>query len=347
MESSRLLPVKPFRLFRIWLLTALALLCLPVISGSVDANRFGSYIERHANGWIDWQEGLIYGIGRGYLDKNNNSRPRAQGAANVLASASILKLAAGVHLDERETLETLGKGRVVIQLKAFMRDRQHKSSFIDDVKEPYFEVINVASMKGISGLTARLLTHLKDQDPEWKDFPIPTGPRQSEFTPNDEDQPWLVLDARNLPDNQQVQPSIFPKVVNENGEAIYSLQEVEEAALLNRGMMRYVVSDESPEDLRSGPDSIERIMARAQIWPVSEAMAATEKREKRRKYIVQEVKQVQGLAKTNLLVSAADARELKAEDVSSQILKKCRVIVVVSSPVGGIEGGLGQKLAML
>jgi hypothetical protein len=51
------------------------------------------------------------------------------------------------------------------------------------------------------------------------------------------------------------------------------------------------------------------------------------------------------LAKTNLLVNAEDAKALQVEDASSQILKKCRVVVIVSSPVGGVEGALPMMLA--
>jgi hypothetical protein len=48
---------------------------------------------------------------------------------------------------------------------------------------------------------------------------------------------------------------------------------------------------------------------------------------------------------TNLLISAADTQDLKSEDASSQILKQCRVIVIVSSPIGGVEGKIDKLLA--
>ncbi|MEN8142671.1 MAG: hypothetical protein ABFQ82_03625, partial [Thermodesulfobacteriota bacterium] len=131
-------------------LVILGFLCLPVISASVDESRFQPYLEKHDNGWIDWQEGLIYGIGRGYLLKNENSRIRAQRAANVIASGSIVKLAAGLNLDDAQTLQTIGKGQAVVKLRAFLRDRSHKSSFVEG-KDPYYEVVRVASLKGVSG----------------------------------------------------------------------------------------------------------------------------------------------------------------------------------------------------
>lgn len=344
-------------------LVLLATFCLPALSASVDQKRFASYLEKHANGWIDWDNGLIYGIGRGYLKKNRNNRPLSQGVAGVLASGSIVKLASGIHLDDARTLESLGAGRVTIKLEAFLKDKEHRSEFVDDGNDPYYEVIKVAKMKGVSGLTAKLLKHL-DEVPDWRDFPIRPLKPLAEL--DDSDQPWLVLDARELADNTAVEPAMFPKIVSETGETVYELSKVEEAALVNRGMMRYVVSDQTPADLRTDRQLLDRLLARAEnVFAVREARAETverslqvpvgpalsrdparKSRKKRGRYIVKTAKGVQGLAKTNLVISSRDAMDLKAEDSSSKILRKCRVLVIASSPIGGIEGALPRRLAM-
>lgn len=364
MRSSEIMHGTTRRLVKVLALVLFCMFCLPGISASVDEISFESFIEKHGNGWIDWDKGLIYGIGRGYLSKNRNNRPLSQGVAGVLASGSIVKLAAGIHLDDARTLETLGSNRVTIHLEAFLKDKQHKSTFVDDGNDPYYEVIHVASMKGVSGLTAKLLDHFSTEDSSWRDFPVrPLKPR-AEL--DDNDLPWLVLDARGLANNEQVQPAMFPKITSETGEIIYELQKVEEAALLNRGMMRYVVSDEPLTALRSDYGTMDRLLAKAgfifgidmaragtaerslqvPVFAAKSAAAKNTKRKKRGRYIVTDAKAVQGLAKTNLVVSAQDAINLKAEDASSKILQKCRVLVIVSSPIGGIEGTLPTRLAM-
>ena len=332
----------PLKAGKIILFLALCLVCMPGLSASVDNSTFQSYIERHANGWIDWQQGLIYGIGRGYLYNNGNSRPRAKGAASVLASGNIVKLAAGVNLDDANTLKSIGSGRVVIQLKAFLRDQPHRTEFVGNVPKPYYEVINVADMRGIKGLTAKLLDHLKNTR-QWKDFPIDR--RQASL--DDEDQPWLVLDSRNAEGSaDQLRPALFPKIKSETGEVIHELPQVEAAALYNRGMMQYVTTDISPQRLRSDRNALDELLTRAgQLLPVDEAFAADKKRRRRGRYIVKDVKHIEGLTKTNLVVSAADATSMKSEDLSSKVLKNCRVLVVISSPVGGIEGQLERHLA--
>lgn len=324
------------------------LLCLPAISASVDGGRFEPFIEKHDIGWIDWQEGLIYGVGRGYLDRNDNDRSRARRAAAVIASGNIVKLAAGLNLDDAQTLQTIGEGRVVVRLKAFLRDRPHKSSF-EEGNDPYYEEVRVASLRGVSGLTAKLIDYFS-KEPIWNDFP--TRPLEQPAPPavvDDAEHPWLLLDARDLPDNDQIRPALFPKIKSDIGEVVYEMSGTEEKALVDRGMINYVVTDESGADLRSDVKLIDRLLAGAGlIVDIPEAMAEEQqkqKRKKRRSYIVKDVKGVQGLAKTNLVISAEDAAKLKAEDSSSRILKKCRVVVIVSSPIGGVEGTIPTLLA--
>lgn len=349
---------------RVIAMLALCLLCLPAISASVDEGSFEAYIEKHANGWIDWQNGLIYGIGRGYVNKHDGNRPLSKGAGGVLASGNIVKLAAGLHLDDARTLASLGRGKVTVNLEAFVRDKVHKTTYVENGNDPYYEVIKVADMKGVTGLTAKLLDHF-NQAQDWQDLPVRNLEPRADL--GDGGEPWLLIDARGLAGNERPQPALFPKIKSETGEEVYDVKQVEEAALINRGMMSYVTSNASAEELRSDARLVDRLLASAGLLvgvneaqaqtqlrslgiPVTSAPAETTKpgRQKRGKYIVKEAKDVQGLAKTNLVLSAEDARELQAEDANSQILKKCRVVVVVSSPIGGIEGALpGDRLARL
>jgi hypothetical protein len=349
--------------FRGVVLVALCLLCSPAISYGIDESSFEAYIERHANGWIDWKNGMIYGIGRAYLSKNRNSRPLTQGVASVLASGNIVKLASGLHLDDKATLDSLGAaGKVSINVNAFIRDREFKSTYEENNGDPYYEVVKVAEMKGISGLTAKLLDYFA-KDPVWKELPIRSPEPRADLA--DDPGPWLLVDARNLPNSRQVVPALFPKILGSNGETIYSVGLVEEAALVRRGMVSYVATDMSGEDLRAGDIRLlDELLERVGMVLGTRVAAATTversipnipftgkttdakiERKRRGKYIVVDAENVEGLAKTNLLVSAEDAKDLQEEDASSRILKKCRVVVIVSSPIGGAEGSLQMMLA--
>ncbi len=333
-----------FRLKLIAFLT-LFILFLPAFSSSIEDDRFSPFIEKYPDGRIDWKTGIIYGVGRGYLHLNNDSETSARRAAHVIAAGNILKVAAGVRLDDRRTLETLGKDRVVIELKALVRYKAHKTEFIKDDKQPYYEVTLSAPLTGVEGLTSMLITKLKTAPLDWMNLPKPSG----EAVTDDEEKPWLVLDARDLSKENRVKPAIFPKILSETGEIIYESGNVDETAIITRGMARYVVSEEPKEGIVSQKDSVEQILERAGfIISTGEAVAGEpEKRAKRKNYIVKDVRQSQGLMNTNLLISAADTQDLKSEDASSRILKQCRVIVIVSSPIGGIEGRIPRFLAKI
>ncbi|HUU39467.1 MAG TPA: hypothetical protein VMW42_00855, partial [Desulfatiglandales bacterium] len=306
-------------------------------------DQLSPYIESFPEGWIDWENGIIYGVGKGFLKQNNNSKNKSLRAGQLIAQQSILKVAARIRLNGRQTLETLEKESGVINLKAFIRSEEHQTVFESNDDQPHFKVTLKAPLTGIEGLTVRLLDHLRTKPSAWQDFPKPPDKRDVE----DEEAPWLVLDARQLMVQNGVKPALFPKIISASGQTIYDLKTVEEDALAKRGMAKYVVSDMSREQLSLRKNSIDkRITALFESLYAQKAYAEEErKKRKRSKFIVTEVAQAQGLMKTNLIISEDDARKVSAEDASSRILKKCRVIILMSSSVGGVEGSIPRYLA--
>lgn len=331
------------------LMAALCFALLPGFSLAEDSRAgaeepFLPYIEDYPNGRIDWDNGLLYGVGRGYLHLNMGSKDRALRVARALALQSILKVASGVRMDDSRTLNALGKGPYKIELKGLVQASEHANEFKADVAQPYYEITYVSSVKGVDGITSKLLGKLKSESLPWQDFP-----KKFKGAGMDDDElPWLVLDARLLPKQSKVEPALFPKVLSDTGEVIYELKEVDEESLTKRGMARYVESGATREELAAADSRFERVMARAKaMLGVGEAIAAEkEKRRKRQEYVVSEVKDVQGLTNTNLVISKNDVSKLQSADASGQILKQCRVIVIASSPIGGIEGRFLRYLAM-
>jgi hypothetical protein len=320
-------------------LLASFLLSLACAVSFAQTSKFKPFIERFPEGRVDWDAGYFYGTGVGYPHLNDGSKAKAMKVAEAKALSAILQVASGLRVDDRRTLADLEREKTVIQLRALIRYEPHEQQFVQEGKTPFYRVTYRAPMKGVQGLTRNLLPHVGSGRPVGGE-PIP---KPSED--NDEGATWLVLDARGLSKTSPVQPALFPKIVTEKGDAVFDLNVAEEGALVQKGMARYVVSDQSREDMMSslegeGPLSLARLLGPS--WAL-----AQEKGERKRqgKAIVKDVNQVQGLMKTNLVISEADAKEIKDEDASSQILKKCRVIVVVSSSLGGIEGGHPWRLA--
>jgi hypothetical protein len=197
-------------------------------------------------------------------------------------------------------------------------------------------VVYRAPLKGVEGLTRRLISHLREAPSGWDRFPV-----RGEAVPSglDPDGPWLVVDARDLPHEEGAQPALFPRLLTPEGDPLYGLETVREAALVKRGMARYVTLSRAHDELfSSGPSFLSRLRS---LLAVRGAWAQDgRKRKKRGSFVIAGAQQAQGLRKTNLIISEKDARKIRAEDASSDILKECRVIVVVSGTVGGIEGKL-------
>jgi hypothetical protein len=295
-------------------------------------NPFSPFVESFPNGKTDWDSGCFYGTGIGYPHLNEGSKARALKVAQAGALSAILQVAARLRVDDKQTLRDLERDRAIIRIKALVHYEPYGREFIQQGVRPFYRVTYRAPMKGVKGLTKKLLTHLRSQNPG-RHNPGQEGPQDA-----DESSPWLVLDARGLGADRAVKPAVFPKIVTEKGETVYDLTVAEEGALAERGMARYVVSDKSQEEIMvSSAGRAVRILSA--LFSPSPAQAEERRKRKRRgRYIIKNVKQAQGLMKTNLVISESDATDIKEEDASSRILEGCRVIVIVSGPIGGIEG---------
>ena len=300
-------------------------------SSPAGSKLFSPFVESFPNGKIDWDNGYFYGTGIGYPHLNKGSKARALKVAQAGALSAILQVASRLRVDDRQTLRDLAGENAVIRIKGLVRYEPHERIYIKKGEKPYYRVTYRAPMKGVKGLTKQLLNTLKSTSSSWKEFP-----EKGDMEDRDESLPWLVLDARGLERLSPVNPALFPKIITESGETVYDLTGVDEGALIGRGMARYVVSGKGRDELLSAGGRTFRLTDL--FSPAAVFAEEKHRRKRRRKYIVTNVKQVEGLRKTNLVISEGDARTLRKADASSKILRQCRVIVIVSSPLGGIEG---------
>ncbi len=328
---------RPFYGFVACFLAFVVLSISGVSAFSDSSGPFLPYQERYDGGWIDWDAGLIYGIGRAYLNENNGSRPMTIGAARVTASSNIVRLAAGIHVDDRETLKTLGRGNFLMKVKAFLRYRNKEERWVTSSGNPYYEVIQYTPINGVEGLTVHVLNTVSGQSQGLSSETAHTSVASIDDS-SGEDATWLVLNARGLQQRNAVTPALFPKVISRSGEVLYSRDTVDRNALVERGMVRYVVTNRSAMDIMSAidPDRLPFFS----FFDVGPGLAWAEERVqrvKRQNYIVKNVEQSSGLYRTNLVINDKDASDIKTADREHHVLHKCRVVVIVSSPIGGVS----------
>jgi hypothetical protein len=307
--------------------------------GHGESRHYAAFIERYGSGAIDWDAGIIYGRGVAYVEDQKGNRYMAQRGAQVMAAANILRLAAGIRVDDHRLLGDLGDGQVVIRLKAHLMVSDHSARFVENNGKPYYEVVRKAHITGIHGLTRQLLTRYGDSLSEglqWPSTPPSAGPQSF----SDDSAPWLVLDARHLARSGAVSPALLPQIKTAGGDILYDWRRVMPSALEHRGMARYVVSDVAARRWRSSRTVDESLLGWLSPTAALAQQPAAPASKGRRRYIVKKVTAAEGLSRTNLVISDRDAQALAKEDAASQILKKCRVIVIVNSPIGGVEGAL-------
>ncbi|MEZ0328673.1 MAG: hypothetical protein ABWK15_03790 [Dissulfuribacterales bacterium] len=244
---------RPLQEFAVYFLAfvVLSISAIPAFSGI--ESPFLPYQERFEGGWIDWDSGLIYGIGRAYLNENNGSRPMTIGAARVTASSNIVRLAASIHVDDRETLKTLSRGNFLMRVKAFLRYRDKEEHWVTSGGNPYYEVIQYTPINGVEGLTVHVLNTVSGQSQGLVGEAGQTSSVASGGS-SSEDTTWLVLDARRLQRGNAVKPALFPRLTSRSGDVLYSRDTVDRNAIVERGMVRYVVTNRSAEDIVSAID---------------------------------------------------------------------------------------------
>jgi hypothetical protein len=323
-------------LFILFFLTG-SFFALPSQGSGEEGDPFAPHIERFRNGTIDWKAGIIYGTGKGYPDMNGGSKAAAASVARATAMNAIVKIASGLNLDDQTVLNKLGNGRGIIHIHALIHPEHHESRWTTDGERPCIEVTLKTPVSGVEGITTRLLGLLKEHPDLWKD--LPEKPLASAI--ENEGAPWLVIDARGAARNGGgVRPALFPKIKSASGEVLYELKRVDERAVQTRGMASYVITSEPKERLAGKRGLSQNLLdSIGNLIKVQEAFAG-EPRKKRKRFIVTDATAMEGVASVNLLVSHEEASRLKKEDQASMILKKCRVIVIVNSPIGGVKGSI-------
>ncbi len=296
---------------------AIPLIVLAAFVFSASADDYNPYIEKFTNGEINWQEGFVTAKGKGLVPASGDVAS-AMRAADVDARGNLIKIMNEVRFDGENFIGDLPDA--VIKLKGFIRGAEKISG---GVSGKFYEVELKAPIKGVTGLSAEL------SKASYGGMPDGITGMKASLDSFGTDKTVVVIDVRGTGLN----PAIFPVIKSADGTVIYSRDTADPESLARNGMMSYVVSgDFSPAMMR---DAGYEDFVLAQAAPEKQ-----EKRERKRGYDTIEVQGSgsDGKLKANVVVSAEDAEKLVKADKDSSALKDCRVVVVMDSEVGGIEG---------
>lgn len=292
--------------------------CMLLFAAQALAQDFDNadYVQNADAGAVNWQTGYVTAKGIGVPPPNSVSLAQARAmavrAATVDARRNLLSVMKGVQIDAQTTVQNamIADDTVVERVRGYLQNSQIlDTAYMSDGS---VEVTVGMNMRGSlsSTLMPPDMPFLPPRNfaptplPETPVAPVPApqAPGSDTMTPAapapaTQAVTGLLVDARGL----GARPAMSPKIVDENGEEVYGSASVSREYAIQQGMAGYA------KDLEKATTN-PRIAATPMVV---KAIA------------------VKGKARTNLVISNADASMLRDMTAAQDIMEKCRVMIVL------------------
>lgn len=291
------------------LFIAVMLLATPVV-GFCEWN---DVVNNMANGSVNWSEGIIQAKGIGAppedLYGKPQARPMAMRAAQLDAYRNLLEITKGVRVNsttlvrnyvtENDVIMTkvegLVKGAQTVDTE-YMSDGTVEVTVQMSLNGGFAQVILPSDIKDVEPVTP--IQKPGDQMPDAGEEPwAPGEPEADTPEPQNAIYTGLVVDARGL----SAKPAMAPKIVDEDDREVYGSAFVSREFAIQQGMSGYAKLLESAK-------ANERVTDNP---------------------IVVKGLDTQGPGKCDIVISNADAAQLRNASENLSFLKKCKVMIVV------------------
>jgi outer membrane biosynthesis protein TonB len=338
-----------------------------------------NFVQKYPQGEINWGTGIVLAYGKGTISAgdSSNAEENAARAAEVDAKAHLLEIINDIPVDDR--IKTGDEKRMSFALEGFVQGAETVARSRTGTTVNVTVQAPLRGVKGLTVAILGYYTPevgpppAPPAEPATPETPKPPKPKPStkpvpkpeppkpqaeqpkaEATPEAKPKPetkpapekpeltepasptteytGVVIDARAV----AISPAIFPKVQDTSKQDVYTVKETNKDDLQKRGMASYATVSRDVQ--------ISRLFPKALVIPVlymPEGDAAKPKRRQGYKPLVVKAAGAEGAnIKANLVISEEDARRLQELNKATGALKECRVVVVVSSEIGGLEGRL-------
>ena len=262
------------------------------------------WVEKVGQGSVNWSAGYIEAVGIGApADKSigkANARPMALRAAKVDALRNLLEITKGVQVDSATTVKdfTVESDVINTQVNGLVKGAQVVKT--DYMSDGTVEVTLRIPLYG--GILAQTIMPLAIAKP-----PVPPAPSVLEAPAPAVTAPaapaapvaytGMVVDARGI----QARPAMSPRVFDEDGKEVYGSANVDREYAVQQGMSGYA------RDLNAAQSN-----QRVTVNPITVKALKTS-----------------GPGKSDLIISNADAQQIRASAENMTFMKKCRVMVVL------------------
>lgn len=335
----------PVRIRRAFALFAVLTLC-----AFARQSAYRPYQEKLADGVVDWDEGWIRADASVPLRTDVPSaqaRVEAQRVATVKAQAAALRIALRLPVNSEQRLESFEALRV--RVKGIVAGGRVLSEGPQGKK--YVLSLHVP-INGVSGIMAEV-SKVTLPPPEPEPAPQAAKPKQPASPPPAESRPGTgganpqesAMYYSVFVDGTEagIKPALQPRIVDPQGQPVYSLKTVSPLVAKDKTIARYVTPVEGSGStapaawLEPGALSSFPLALVGSPWRFFAQRAPSQR--SRGEEAALQVKAVSsaGPLKADIVVTEETAQKLRAAQNASGVLSEARVVVVVRADVGGVE----------
>jgi hypothetical protein len=268
------------------------------------------WVEKVNQGSINWSAGYIEAVGIGAPAEKSigkaSARPMALRAAKIDALRNLLEITKGVRVDSATTVKDFTVESDVINTQvsglvqgAVVVNQEYMSDGTVEVKlrMPLYGNGNLAKII----MPSAMAKSPAPPAPSAPEAPAPAAPAPAVTAPAAPPAPvaytGMVVDARGI----QARPAMSPRIFDQDGKEIYGSANVDREYAVQQGMSGYA------RDLTAA-QSNQRVTAN----PVTvKALKTT------------------GPGKSDVVISNADAQQVRASAENAAFMKQCRVMIVL------------------
>ena len=271
-------------------LAAMAFFMLMIVPGPGFSIQQHELVERMGKGSVNWTQGTIQAKGIGTPPEQYFGKPQARPMALRAAQLDAMRNLLEVVQGVRINSSTVVRNSMV-QDDEIRSNVEGMVKGAQIVKEEYLAdgTFEIIMQMSLNGGFAQLV-----MPPEIMQVapvkPVPPQPASHVFT-------GMVVDARGL----RAQPAMAPKILDENGREVYGSATVSREFAVQEGMSGYAT------DLTS---------------------ALSNPRVSNNPLTVRGLRAV-GPGRSDIVISASDASQLRSASENLSFLKQCRVMIVV------------------
>jgi len=322
---------------KVSLRTPVCALLLLLLLAAGTGKGFAPFRQMLPQAVIDWDEGWIHAEASVPLAKGKpeaQARLDARRVALLKARATALKVVMGVPLDGNRLVED--SQALHVRVKGIVRGSQ----VVDEALEGRSYRIEVeVPLGGVKGLLSEVYPVYLPSPPPPKPKPPRKAPPEEDPVAEAEKPDDILIDATGT----AVRPAIFPKVVDTDGEPVYEVAAVEPEVARKKTIVRYVTpAGEGAFRPADNARPVPPALCWASIGPPSILKLAQRSSEGRRRRgarpLTVQAAGSDGSLNADIVVTKETARRLREAEETSGLLSQAKVIVVVKSDVGGVEG---------